>query len=60
MASIGGPGRRDATEPLALLRQHRLAVLIDPESLAAVRADDFVHVSRALNLQVSKPVGAED
>lgn len=60
MASIGGPGRRDATGRLASLRQHRLAVLVDPESLAAVRADDFVHVSRALNLQISKPVGAED
>lgn len=35
MASIGGSGRRDATGPPALLRQLRLAVIVDPESLAA-------------------------
>ncbi len=60
MASIGGLGSQDAALPPALLRQHRQAVFVDPESHAAVRADDFVQASRAPKLQINKPVEAED
>lgn len=47
MALIEGSGLRDARGPPALLCQHRLAVLVDPENFVAVWADDFVHVSLA-------------